>query len=138
MSETFYLTFKIMQEKYPLAYEELLKYLKEPYDVEGSTNVQISISEEEGGILEIDYEYDGDEDMDIWLQRDLYEFFDFYGIRISIFTINHGKEKGLFTFSIDDFEATNMSLAFKQRQEAEFWAFMDAARVLTLIIENKI
>jgi len=138
MSETFYLTFKIMQEKYPLAYEELLKYLKEPYDVEGSTNVQISISEEEGGILEIDYEYDGDEDMDIWMQRDLYEFFDFYGIRISIFTINHGKEKGLFTFSIDDFEATNMSLAFKQSQEAEFWAFMDAARVLTLIIENKI
>lgn len=138
MSETFYLTFKIMQEKYPLAYEELLRFLKEPYDAEGSTNVQINISEEEGGILEIDYEYEGDEDMDIWLQRDLYEFFDSYGVKISIFTINHGNEKGLFTFSIDDFEATNMSLAFKQRMEAEFWAFMDAARVLTLIIENKI
>lgn len=138
MSETFYLTFKIMQEKYPLAYEELIKFLKEPYNEEGSKNVEVSISEEEGGILEIDYEFYGEEDLDIWMQRDLYEFFDSYGIRISIFTINHGKEKGLFTFSIDDFEATNMSLAFKQRMEAEFWAFMDAARILTLIIENKI
>jgi hypothetical protein len=44
MSETFYLTFKIMQEKYPVAYEELLKFLKEPYNEEGSTNVEVSMS----------------------------------------------------------------------------------------------
>lgn len=127
-----------IKQQFPKSYFELERYLKAAYD-DSLAPVSIEFSEEEEVLNIYELLADGTEEKYIFMDRDLYEFFDSYGIKISIFTINLGEKKGLFTWAIDNFpEASSISTGFDLRLHAEYYAFLDAAKMLNLLIENKI
>ncbi len=131
-------TFLQIKESYPKSYYEIERYLRASYD-DALAPVNVELDAEEDMINVYEMMPDGSEEKYIFLNRDLYEFFDSYGIKISIFTINLGDKKGLFTWSIDNFpDAASMSRGFDSRINAEYWAFLDAAKMLDLLIEGKI
>ena len=127
-----------IKQQFPKSYFELERYLKAAYD-DSLAPVTIEFNNEEEVLNIFELLPDGSEEMYTFIDRDLYEFFDSYGIKISIFTINLGKKKGLFTWAIDNFqEASSISTGFDLRLHAEYYAFLDAAKMLNLLIENKI
>lgn len=127
-----------IKQQFPKSYYELERYLKAAYD-DALAPVNVEFNEDEEVLNVYEMLPDGSEEKYIFIDRDLYEFFDSYDIKINIFTINLGEHKGLFTWSIDNFpEASSISTGYKLRIQAEYWAFLDAAKMLDLIIQGKI
>lgn len=130
-------TFEAINRQYPKAYYEIEKYLKAAYEDE-IIPINIIMDDDSDMLYVMTNDGEGEVQEEVLLVRDLFDFFDYYGIKISLFTINHEKKKGLFTYAIDGFPAYSMELCFSDRAVAESAAFVDASRILELIIEGKL
>lgn len=125
-----------IKQEFPKTYHEIIKYISSAYMEDGDPyTVEI---EDDGYVLAVYYKssQSGEEEKIAILERDLYEMLDSLGIKISVFTINHEDRKGLFTYSIDGFNAKCMEIAFEERHKIEYVAFIEAFKIIELTINN--